>query len=127
MKKLIILLAASLFLNFAWASDHGGGGGGGELMKFTVNIGSPQGMRYLQVEMMFETGSPEAAHEISTLRPRVQHALILLLSSKETTTLLTRDGKHDLMEEIAETVNHIIEGNHKTGVKEVLFTSFIIQ
>lgn len=129
LKRFLLLCSICLCLGAAHASsDHGGGGGGGgESMRFTVNVQSPQGGRYLQIEVMFETATPEANHEIATLRPRVQHQLILLLSSQKVEHLLTVAGKKDLMEEIAETVNEVIEANHKTGVKGVLFTSFIIQ
>jgi len=70
---------------------------------------------------------PEAEHLLASYQPKIQHALILLLSSKDVATLLTLKGKKDLMEEIIETVNHQLHETEKTGIKEVFFTSFIIQ
>lgn len=110
------------------ANDHGGGASGPEPFKFIVNLGAPSsGGKYLQVEMVFEGATPEVAHHVSANKPKIQHALILLLSGEEAGKLLTLQGKKDLMAEIVETVNHVLHENEKTGVKEVLFTSFIIQ
>lgn len=123
----IACLALLLGVLPAQAGDHGGGGGH-EPLRFTVNVGSnASGGKYLQVEMVFETAHPEAAQAIATLKPRVQHALILLLTAENADHLRTREGKHELMEKIVEVVNKVIDENEKTGVKEVLFTSFIIQ
>lgn len=123
---LLVFCVASVPL--AHANDHGGGGGAPEPMRFTVNIGSVAfGGKYLQIELVFETVHPEAAQAIVTLKPRVQHELILLLTAEEPDHLRTREGKHQLMEKIIEVVNKVIDENEKTGVKEVLFTSFIIQ
>ncbi len=108
-----------------WAVQAGGGGGGGpEPLKFTVNLGAT---KYLQVEMVLVGASPEVEHELVVLRPRIQHGVILMLSSAQPDRLFTREGKHELMAEIIEVANHVIHENEKTGVKEVLFTNFIIQ
>lgn len=131
----IVKNCLAIFLLVFWAgqslvqaSDHGGGAAGPEPMRFTVNVGSVAfGGKYLQIEMVFETAHPEAAQAIATLKPRVQHQLILLLTAEEPDHLRTREGKRELMEKIIETVNKVIDETEKTGVKEVLFTSFIIQ
>jgi flagellar FliL protein len=39
----------------------------------------------------------------------------------------TLDGKKELIEEILELANHIIHEDEKTGIKDVLFTKFLIQ
>lgn len=130
LKTLVSLVFLMLIapLSPALASDHGGGASGPEPFKFIVNLGAPSnGGKYLQVEMVFEGATPEIAHHVVSHKPKIQHALILLLSGEEAGKLLTLQGKKDLMAEIVETVNHVLHENEKTGVKEVLFTSFIIQ
>lgn len=116
------LLALSVS-SHVWANDHGGGGGP-EPLKFTVNLGKT---KYLQVEMVLVGASPEVEHELAALRPRLMHEIILLLSEQLPEKLVTREGKHLLMADVIEAANHVIHENEKTGVKEVLFTSFIIQ
>jgi flagellar FliL protein len=119
---LLVVLALLLPLPVL-ASDHGGGGAP-EPMVFTVNLGKDN---YLQFGLVFETASPEAAHSLAAFKPKVQHEIILLLSDKEAAKLRTLPGKKELIEEIVELANHVIHEDEKTGVKEVLFTKFLIQ
>ncbi len=116
-----LLVLTSLAPFPALAGDHGGGGP--EPVVFTVNLGSTA---YAQFGLLFETGSPEAAHEVVVYRPKIQHRIILLVSDKNEAHLRTLAGKKELAEEIVEEVNHIIHDDRKTGVKEILFTKFLI-
>jgi len=93
-------------------------------MVFTFNLG---GKAYVQFGLLFETGSPEAAHELVVYRPKIQHEIILLMSDKSEAHLRTLEGKKELVEEIVELTNHLIHEDRKTGVKEILFTKFLIQ
>lgn len=120
---LFFALSAILLALPAQASDHGGGGAP-EPLVFTVNLG---GGNYLQFGLILEAATPEAAHELVAYRPKIQHEIILLLSDKTQEKLRTLDGKKELIEEIAEAANHVIHEDKKTGVKDILFTNFIIQ
>jgi len=111
-----------------WASDHGGGGAAPGPIKFVTNLGNPSnGGRYIQIEVVLEAASPEVEHAIGAYKPKIQHAVLLLLSGQEVGKLMTLEGKRELAESIREKANQIIDETAKTGVKEVLFTSFIIQ
>jgi len=121
-------LAVLLPSQAVFANDHGGGASGPEPLKFVVNLGDPaRGGKYLQVQMVFESAGPEVDHELALMKPRIQHELILMLSSGDANKLLTLQGKKDLMVEIIDAVNHLLHETEKTGVKDVFFTSFIIQ
>ncbi|MDR2112073.1 MAG: flagellar basal body-associated FliL family protein [Candidatus Accumulibacter sp.] len=55
---------------------------------------------------------------------------MLLLSSKKASELLTKEGKEKLAEEIRGQMNHVLDPRARGDsgpVREVLFTSFIIQ
>jgi len=119
----LVLSAAFISLPLQ-AGEHGGGGGGPEPLVFLVNLGPTT---FLNFGLILETATPEAAHELVAYRPKIQHEIILLLSEKDQAKLRTLAGKKELIEEIAETVNHVIHEDAKTGVKDVLFTNFIIQ
>lgn len=106
------------------ASDHGGGGAAPEPMVFTVNLGKEN---YLQFGLILEPAKPEAAGAIAAYKPKIQHGIILLLSGKEVDKLRTLEGKKKLIEEIIELANHAIHEDEETGVKEALFTRFLIQ
>ena len=118
-----VILLTGMFPFGASANDHGGGGAP-EPMVFTFNLGDKA---YVQFGLIFETGSPEAAHELVVYRPKIQHQIILLMSGKEEAHLRTLAGKKELIEEIIELTNHVIHDDKKSGVKEVLFTKFLIQ
>jgi len=122
LRQVLLVLAAFACLP-AQANDHGGASGP-EPLVFTVNLGPSA---YLHFGLILETATPEAGHEIVIFRPKIQHEIILLLSGKDPGHLRTLPGKKELIEEIIEAANHVIHGNEKNGVKEALFTKFIIQ
>jgi len=122
---LCLALLTFLTIGPALAGDHGGGGGGGNTpIKFTTNLGNN---KYLQFEMVLEPAKPEAEQALGSMKPRLQHQIILLLSEATFESLITLKGKLELQETIKEVANKLIEATEKTGIKEVLFTSFIIQ
>jgi flagellar FliL protein len=106
------------------ANDHGGGGGAPEPMVFTVNLGKEN---YVQFGLIFEGAKPETAHLLAEYKPRIQHEIILLLSGKDAATLRTLAGKKELIEQIIKLGNHVIHEDEESGIKEVLFTKFLIQ
>lgn len=124
-RRLTGWLALMITLSSPCAIAGGGHGGGGpEPMTFTVNLGNA---KYLQFGLIFETGSPEAEHELTVYRPRIQHEIILLLSNKDPEKMTTLQAKRELIEEIIELANHVIHEDEKHGVKEILYTKFLIQ
>lgn len=127
--KRFILGLAVIVAFPAFAAEHGGGGGGGaEPIAFVVNVGSSaETLRFLQIAMVFDYASPEVAARIAELKPKVQHQMILMLSSEEISSLQTVKGKQDLQARIAKELNTLIDETAETGVKEVLFTNFILQ
>jgi flagellar FliL protein len=125
-------IALTVFITVALtahASDHGGGGASGpEPMQFTLNVGDTgSALKVLQVTMVLEFAKPEASHHLAEIKPKVQHRIILLLSGENVASLRTLKGKQELQERIADDLNQLIDKTVKTGVKEVLFTNFIIQ
>jgi flagellar FliL protein len=119
----LLVVLGTLLPPSALAGDHGGGGAP-EPMVFTVNLGKDN---YLQFGLIFEGATPEVLHLLAGYKPRLQHEIILLLSGKEADKLRTLAGKKELIEEIIELGNHVIHEDEKTGIKEVLFTKFLIQ
>lgn len=115
---------ALAFSGLANAGGHGEGGGGPAPMIFTVNLGPEN---YLQFGLVLEGATPEIGQEVEVYKPKIQHEIILLLSTKDVEHLRTLEGKKELVEEIQTKVNHVIDETAKTGVKEVLFTRFLIQ
>jgi flagellar protein FliL len=127
-KRFILSLAVIVALP-AFAAEHGGGGAAGpEPMAFVVNVGnSAETLRFLQIAMVLEYASPEAAVRVAEIKPKVQHQIILMLSSEEVANLQTVKGKQDLQARIAKDLNALVGETAETGITEVLFTNFILQ
>lgn len=119
----LLVVSGALVAMGAQASDQGGPPAGEPLI-FLINAGNDT---FLRFGIILETATPEASHEISIYKPKIQHDIILLMSGQDVNNLRTLAGKKALVQEIIGTVNHVIHDDRKTGVKDVLFTTFIIQ
>lgn len=108
------------------------------LEPFTVNLVPETGDQYLQVALTVEFEDPAAEGEAKNRMAKIRNNVMLLLSGKKASELLTKEGKERLAEELLETVNEAMEppksgkkgekAKHQEGpAKEVLFTSFIVQ
>ena len=98
------------------------------LEAFTVNLDQDAGGQYLQVVISVEVEDLHMADKIKTYTPKLRNNVIRLLSGKKASELITREGKEALAGEIRGLMNEVLEPGAKEGpVKEVLFTSFIIQ
>ena len=142
-KMLIIIIAAVVLL--------GGGGAGAFFMMsgesdgkpevkksvkpeyvaldpFTVNLQPENGEQYLQVALTLQTTSLEQVTLIKDNMARVRSRILLLLSTKKASELITAEGKAQLSREIiAEVEKPFFDKGPKQEVTDVLPTSFIIQ
>ena len=119
----LLVVSGALVAMGVQANDHGGAPGG-EPLVFLINAGNDT---FLRFGIILEAATPEANHEISIYKPRIQHDIILLMSGQDINHLRTLAGKKALVEKIIDTVNHVIHDDRETGVTDVLFTTFIIQ
>lgn len=100
------------------------------LDRFTVNLVPETGDQYLQVELSVELEDLLASEKLKLHMPKLRNQVMLLLSSKKASELNSKEGKEHLAKEMEEQMNLVLapENKGKGGpVKEVLFTSFIIQ
>ena len=100
---------------------------------FTVNLVAETGDQFLQLMISVEVADISVGDRLKMYMPKLRNNITLLLSTKKASELVTKDGKELLAEEIRDQMNDIIEIPSVKGkppqdaVKEVLFTSFIIQ
>ena len=98
------------------------------LDQFTVNLQPENGDQYLQIAMTLQVSSLEQVELIKLNMARVRSRVLLLLSSKKASELSSTDGKRQLAKEIIAVVNQPFAEKEKVQeVRDVLFTSFIIQ
>lgn len=99
---------------------------------FTVNLVPENGDQFLQLIISVEVDNAATGEHLKQYMPKLRNDLTMILSSKKASELITKEGKEKLAEEIKEQINGILEpsskGKKRDGpIKEVLFTSFIIQ
>ena len=98
------------------------------LENFTVNLQPEEGEQYLQVGMTLQVSSLEQVELIKTNMARVRNRVLLILSAKKASELISTEGKSVLAKEIIASINlPFIEKDKPQEVRDVLFTSFIIQ
>jgi len=130
--KLLLPALLLVFIVPICASAAEGGGRSGadaSLTKINYIITNIQGddNQYLQVEITLKLAHPELAKKVQTYMPIIRHKLILLLSSKNDDQLRPPEAKIKLVKETKNIINKVLALNSKDGVKDVFFTSFIIQ
>lgn len=98
------------------------------LEAFVVNLQSETGDKYLQVSMTLQVLDEEQANLLKLNMPQVRSRLLMLLSSKETSEILSSEGKEKLIEEIVEQVKlPFVPKGPSQKVSGVFFTSFVVQ
>lgn len=147
-KKLIIIILAVVLLagiggGAAWYFMHQKGGEHKEEAKhkepakapvfmtletFTVNLQPDPEEKFLQLDMQLQVASPEVAEAMKAQMPVVRNRLLLLLTSKTASDILSMEGKKKLSDEIiAEMKKPFSEGAEPPEVLGVYFTSFVVQ
>jgi flagellar FliL protein len=147
-KKLIIIIAAVVLL-------AGGGGGAWFMMQkkagdhkkeevkheepakapvfitletFTLNLQPDPDEKFLQLDIQLQVASAEVVDLLKLQMPVVRNRLLLLLTSKKASEILTMEGKQQLSEEImAEIKKPFTPTGKPQEVLGVFFTSFVVQ
>lgn len=95
---------------------------------FTVNLQAEDGERFLQTALTLQVASQEQVDVIKLYMPHVRSRLLLLLSSKKASDILSIEGKNKLAQEIIDTLKQpFTPGGPSVNVMSVLFTSFVVQ
>jgi flagellar FliL protein len=94
------------------------------LDKFTVNLLSENGRRFLVAKVNLEEDSEELTAELDKKTPLIRDIIISILSSKTVEEITTPKGKEKLKEEIVNQINKYLEDGE---IKRVYFTEFVIQ
>lgn len=109
------------------AAGHGAAKEAGtlyDLDSFIVNLADTPEARYLKLTLKLELERPEVAADLAARVPQVRDAVLILLTSKDSTSLRSTQGKFQLRDEITHRVNTALP---KGGVRTVYFTEFVVQ
>ena len=97
---------------------------------FVVNLTDPDSTRYLQIGMTYELSNAKAAEELKNYTPIIRSRILLVLSGKNVKELSSIEGKQRLMDELVDLARVTLHGDGKdpnNGVRDVHFSSFVIQ
>ncbi len=95
---------------------------------FVVNLQQENGDQFLQVALTLQVPNAETAETIKLFMPQVRSRLLMVLSSKKATELLTSEGKRNLTDEIIDQLGEPFAGGGKgPSITDVFYTSFVIQ
>jgi flagellar protein FliL len=116
---------------------------------FTANLIHEEGDRYLQVAISIKISKPDLEDKIKASNPEILHHVNMILQSRRPSELATLEGKEKLASDIKTQIERVLgflktapvnnstqpvsapvatePPQVKSGIEEVLFTSFIIQ
>lgn len=98
------------------------------LDQFTVNLQTETADQFLQVAITLQVADQSQEDLIKQYMPQVRNRLLLLLSSKKASEIITVEGKKKLSEEIIAQIKlPFTPKAAPQGVTGVFFTSFVIQ
>jgi flagellar protein FliL len=98
------------------------------LEPFTVNLRNDSEEQFLQVAMTLQVKDQADADQIKLYMPEVRDRLLILLSNKTGSEILTPEGKKKLADEIIASLKKPFAPHTKPqSVNNVFFTSFVVQ
>ena len=95
---------------------------------FMVKIGKGKKTRYLQVDVAVMARDPVIIEAVKQHRPLIMNDLLAMFAHSDYPTLISVKGKRKLQLEGMEKINAILKREENfTGVRAVLFTTFMVQ
>lgn len=95
-----------------------------DLDPFIVNLADAPDIRYLKMTIKLEVENEGVSTTLAGRIPQLRDTILVLLSSKDSTTIRSPQGKFQLRDEITQRVNGLLP---KAGVKTAYFTEFVVQ
>ena len=98
------------------------------LETFTVNLQGEEVQQFLQVSMTLQVTNDAQVDLIKMHMPQARNRLLLLLSSKKSSEILSVEGKKKLAADIVTQLKQpFTPQGPQPGVTDVFFTSFVVQ
>ena len=95
-----------------------------DLDPFIVNLADAPDIRYLKMTIKLEVENEGVSANLSARIPQLRDTILVLLSSKDSTSIRSPQGKFQLRDEITQRINGLLP---KPGVKTAYFTDFVVQ
>jgi len=95
-----------------------------EMDTLMVNLADQGGKRFLKASIKFKLNSTAVGEECKAHTFQIKDLVLMLLSSKESEEIFSKEDKIQLKKQILEAVNQVLT---KGEVLDVYFTDFLIQ
>lgn len=95
-----------------------------DLEPFIVNLADAPEIRYLKLTVKLELDRAGATEEVKLRTPQIRDSILVLLTSKDSGTMRSPQGKAQLRDEITQRINGLLP---KPAVRSAYFTEFVIQ
>ena len=89
-----------------------------------MNLADTPETRYLKLTVKLELENDSVKEEVTKRTPQVRDAILILLTSKDSVTVRSTQGKFQLRDELTSRVNAVLP---KAGVRSAYFTDFVVQ
>ena len=117
------------------AAGHGeeGAGAKGAAVYFAidppqvVNFEDGSAVRFLQITMEVMAHDPKAIESVQKNIPLIRNNLLLVMSNRNSQSLMSREGKEKLREEALAELRAVQKKQGGADVDDLLFTSFVVQ
>jgi flagellar basal body-associated protein FliL len=99
------------------------------LGSFLVNLQNENASvdRFAQIELVIEYFSKNTLDDFKTYQPIIHNEVLIYLSQKTASTLLTPEGKTMVLNDILAILNKHLTNKDKYYINNVIFKTFIIQ
>lgn len=95
---------------------------------FVVNLQQETGDQFLQVALTLQVPNAETSETLKVFMPQVRSRLLMVLSNKKASELMSTEGKRNLTDEIIDQLGEPFAGGGKgPTITDVFYTSFVIQ
>ena len=99
-----------------------------EFEMFTANLKDTEDDRFIQVKVVAEMKDAPSGEALKAMMPAVRNEVLMLLGSKESKEVLTREGKEKLAAEIkTEALRALDADPDHAPIRAVHFSNFIVQ
>ena len=114
------------------SGGHGEEGGKASLFypidpPLVVNFEDGSAVRFLQISMSIMAHNQKALDSASQNMPLIRNDLLLLMSNRDYSSLMSRDGKEKLRLEALAAIRAVQKKQGGEDVEDLLFTSFVVQ
>ncbi len=95
-----------------------------DLDPFIVNLADAPEIRYLKLTVKLEVDGADPATELGPRVPQIRDTILVLLTSKDSATVKSPQGKFQLRDEITQRINSLLS---RPVIRTAYFTEFVVQ